>query len=66
MERVNNGEVVNVTFFVSQDDRKVPASEAVQAYQRLTKAELGNFINFEVSLKTLFFQFKCISTECLE
>ena len=49
MERVNNGEVVNATFFVSQDDRKVPASEAVQAYQRLTKAELGNFINFEVS-----------------
>lgn len=49
MERVNNGEVVNVTFFVSQDDRKVPAFEAVQAYQRLTKAELGNFINFEVS-----------------
>ena len=51
IQRVNNAGDVNVTFFVTQDGRQVPATEAAQNYQKLSKAELGSLIKLDVSKK---------------
>ena len=42
-----------MTFFVTQDGQSVPASEAAQNYQKLSKAQLGSFIDLEVSVSIL-------------
>lgn len=42
-----------MTFFITQDGQRVPAPEAAQNYQKLSKAQLGSFINLEVSVSIL-------------
>ena len=42
-----------MTFFVTEDGRRVPAAEAAQNYQKLSKAELGTFVDLEVSVSVL-------------
>ena len=42
-----------MTFFVTQEGQNVPASEAAQNYQKLSKAQLGSFIDLEVSVSIL-------------
>ena len=42
-----------MTFFITQDGQRVPAPEAAQNYQKLSKAQLGSLINLEVSVSFL-------------
>ena len=42
-----------MTFFITQDGQRVPAPEAAQNYQKLSKAQLGSLINLEVSVSVL-------------
>lgn len=48
IQRVNNEGDVNVTYFITKDGQRLPASEAAQNYQKLSKAQLGSFVNLEV------------------
>lgn len=53
IERVNNDGDVNVTFFITKDGQRVPAPEAAENYQKLSKAQLGRLIVFDVSVTVL-------------
>ncbi|KAL9955884.1 hypothetical protein ACROYT_G037281 [Oculina patagonica] len=48
IQRVNNAGDVNVTFFITKDGQRVPASDAVQNYQKLSKAQLGSLVKLDV------------------
>ena len=42
-----------MTYFITKDGQRLPASEAAQNYQKLSKAQLGSFVNLEVSMPIL-------------
>lgn len=42
-----------MTYFITKDGQRVPASEAAQNYQKLSKAQLGSFVKLEVSVSIL-------------
>ncbi|KAJ7373638.1 hypothetical protein OS493_011247 [Desmophyllum pertusum] len=48
IQRVNNGDNVNVAFFITKDDQRLSGFDAAQNYQKFSKAELGNLIKFDV------------------
>lgn len=50
IQRVNNAGDVNVTFFITKDGQRVPASDAAQNYEKLSKAQLGSLVKLDVSV----------------
>ena len=50
---MNNGDNVNVAFFITKDDQRLSGFDAAQNYQKFSKAQLGNWIKYDVSVAGL-------------
>lgn len=49
IQRLNNGDNVTVIFFVTKDGQRIPAPQAAQNYNRLSKDQFARLVKLDVS-----------------